>query len=158
VLGRGPWAMVPPGGGRVLSTFAIGRPSQYVAQLAVPGTPEDAALFPAQPIYELFRWISGQIVQVTNFHRVDTRQVGFSKGDVLFIGSADPFGTNRFHNCQLFRVSPLGARLRQLTNFTENQESMLGCEMGEEAGCGIIPVSQDDSRWHRVVFYSDCDP
>src|SRR5262249_44313461 len=116
-----------------------------------------AALASSVHAGELFRWIRGQIVQVTNFHRADTRPQGFSDGDLFLLASADPLGTNRFHDCQLFRLSLLGSRLRQLTHFTENQESALGCSMGEEAGCGIASVDRN-SEWHRFVFYSDCNP
>jgi hypothetical protein len=77
--------------------------------------------------------------------------------DVLFLASGDPLGTNRLRNCQLFRVSPYGGGLRQLTRFGQGFPSEEGCQLSERSGCGIAHVVHEGSA-RDYVFYSDCDP
>jgi hypothetical protein len=77
---------------------------------------------------------------------------------VLFMASADPLGTNPFHDCQIFKVSALGRHLRQLTRFGEGVPATDPCgEVADERpGCGIRL-----GNWaspHSMALYSDCDP
>jgi hypothetical protein len=98
-------------------------------------------------------------IQLTNFHYADTNLMGVRPRDVLFRASADPLGENPFHNCQLFRISPLGRGLRQVTHFDHQRRSEEGCQIGPLPGCGIREVNQHVSRASAAfVFYSDCDP
>jgi hypothetical protein len=78
---------------------------------------------------------------------------------VLFMASADPLGTNPFHDCQLFGISPLGLNLRQITRFGEGVEPIENCSyVHARPGCGIANVLQGWAPPHSLVFSSDCDP
>ena len=75
------------------------------------------------------------------------------------MASADPVGANPFRNCELFRISPLGLGLRQLTHFDQGRRSEDGCQLNPLPGCGIQALNafpSDDSR--ALLYYSDCDP
>jgi hypothetical protein len=92
--------------GRVVPTFGISNARLDIVQLAIPGVPENAAYLPTYAIREVFRVVGRNLIQLTNFRRVETQWVGARPRDVLFLASGDPLGTNRLRNCQLFRVSP----------------------------------------------------
>ena len=57
------------------------------------------------------------LLQLTNFRRIDTRDGGVDVDSqhVYFSASADPRGTNSSENCQIFSIDRLGTDLRQLT-------------------------------------------
>src|SRR6185295_16041566 len=101
-------------------------------------------LFPDVGKVEVFSLRGDDWIQLTNFGLWDTRLMGArsdaSVNAVLLMASADPLGLNPFENCQLFRVSTLGTRLRQLTRFGHGVRSQEGCFFGELPGCGIYYV------------------
>jgi hypothetical protein len=97
-------------------------------------------------------------IQLTNFNNIDTILLGAGTRNVLLWASADPLGTNPFHNCQIFRLSPLGGGLRQVTAFGEGVQSEEGCaHYDARPGCGIRSVPQDGVS-RALLMYSDCDP
>ena len=155
---------VPPGispGGQVIPTVRRGGLRYSVYGVPFPGPPANADVLPDFGAgQELFSLIAGRHpIQLTNFHYGDTIAIGLRPRDVLFMASADPLGENPFHNCELFRISPLGRGLRQLTHFDVGRRSEEGCQLGVLLGCAIKHV--DQSNYYASVanpFYSDCDP
>jgi len=143
--------------GRVVSAFGISRRGFEVARLAVPGTPEDPDIHPGETSSELFRVLGRDLIQLTNFHRTDTTYLSARPDAMLFTASGDPFGTNPFRNCQLFRTSSRGGDLRQLTRFGQGARSLDGCQIGELAGCSLAFIPGEDGQ-RAFLFYSDCDP
>ena len=96
---------------------------------------------------------------MTNFGRSETggALVDVDREHVYFEASANPLGTNRSENCQLFSIDRLGSDLRQLTFFHETTgHTDSGCRFGG-SGCALGWVSQDP-RSRTLVFYSSCDP
>jgi hypothetical protein len=123
--------------------------------------PENGDVFFDLGTVEIFREVGGRNIQLTTFHRADTVILEARKSGVLFMASGDPFGTNPSQSCQLFTVSLLGTKLRQLTRFGTGERSLKGCQnLTDAPGCSIDVVK---TPWHtidapRVLFYSDCDP
>jgi hypothetical protein len=112
-------------------------------------------------VREIFRVMpDGNRIQITNFRLSDTYGLGARRRGILLMASADPIGKNPFRNCQLFRASPLGESLRQLTHFDTGATSVEGCQIGGRAGCGIDTVTHNPNvpGSRSFVFYSDCDP
>jgi hypothetical protein len=144
------------GGGRIVQQF---RRSQrdyriFLAQFPGPAVNE----YHDGPPTDLFRDIATRYwVQLTNFRWNDTRAYVSRRSDVVFMTSADPVGENPFHNCQFFRMSPLGFGLRQVTHFNEGQRSIEGCDITIRRGCGVREVDQY-AHSPAIAFYSDCDP
>ena len=67
--------------------------------------------------------------------------------------------TANLDGTHLFRISPLGTVLRQLTRFGQGVRSLEGCAMiGETPGCPIDYVEPGAWPGRRLFFYSDCDP
>ena len=143
--------------GRLPQPFKVSRPRVNIVDLSLPGTPENVATFPQGTIRETFRVVGKQLVQLTNFRRAETRPVAVRPRDVLVFASGDTLGTNPHQNCQVFRVSPFGAGLRQLTHFDAGRVSEAGCQLSPLPGCGIEPINQE-ALSHDFAFYSDCDP
>jgi hypothetical protein len=108
---------------------------------------------------EVFILDGKRLLQLTSFRRPDTgrRFITTDRRRVFFVGAADPLGTNPSGNCQLFSVSTLGTRMRQITAFGEREHSVNGCNFGPPPGCAIWNAYQDPAT-HEVVFYSNCDP
>ncbi len=135
---------------------------RYQSQrMAFPGPSANADVLPDfGPPTELFTLrADGNLIQLTNYRYGDTNLMGIAPHDVLFMTSADPVGANPFHNCQLFRISPLGFGLRQVTRFDQEQRSEEGCQIGVLPGCGIRELNGFDSAPSPALsFYSDCDP
>ncbi len=138
--------LVPsPGGGQVLNVVRAGEPEN----------PE-----PGQPIVEVFLVNPRRsVLQLTNLRRIDTdgQFLDTAAGRVFFRASADPFGTNPQHDCQLFSIDVLGAGLRQVTFFDSAAPSIFGCAAFAPPGCGLAGAVQDPAS-RTVVFSSSCDP
>jgi hypothetical protein len=144
-------------GGTIVPTFGVNRLFVSVFDAIVPGVPENADLFPVGQIREPFRVSGEHRVQLVSLRRAETRTVAVRPRDVLLFASADPFGDNPGHNCQIFRVGPFGGGLRQLTRFGGSTISGKNCLFGVAPGCANYIVDQDESP-RDFVFYSDCDP
>lgn len=108
-------------------------------------------------VHEVFRLIEDGRIQLTDFRRKDTAVLGVRGDDVLVMGSGDPLGTNPTETCQIFRVSPRGTGLRQLTDFGNGARAEHGCFLDALPGCAITFVPQTGNS-RSLLFYSDCDP
>jgi hypothetical protein len=145
------------GEGRVVPQFRLATGGLSISRWAVPGIPQNEGPFAAvEPVKEVFRRVGKHWIQLTNFGSSDTEVLAPRPAGILVVTSTDPLGENPLRNCQIFRVSSYGERLRQLTHFG-TVRSVKGCIIGDGPGCAIHFVSQEDlSRGH--LFYSDCDP
>jgi hypothetical protein len=158
-LRAAPAPVVVPGS-RVVPIFRVtgSRGSRSPLTLFLPGPPVNPSPF-LQSIAEVFLLDGRNLLQLTNFHRVDTAAtfLGVNAQRVFFRASADPLGSNPTQNCQLFSIDSLGADLRQLTHFRQGDHSALGCGAAAPPGCAILFTVQDP-RTGTVVFMSSCDP
>jgi hypothetical protein len=130
-------------------------------------TPVNPLLRFKTQVTELFVEGDENLLQLTNFNRLDTGATLLGVGGlvtpdrqrVVFEASADPFGTNPDENCQIFSIDTLGADLRQLTTFGEGAHAEAGCfyPYPRGAGCLIYFVGLD-RRSDSLLFYSSCNP
>lgn len=121
---------------------------------------EPAHSGPPGPIQEILLVDGTNYLQLTDFQRSDTTNPTIDLHDarVLFVGSADPAGTNASNNCQLFTVDTTGARLTQISAFGEVDHSEFGCAFGPRGGgCAILIVGYEAGT-DTVLLYSSCDP
>ena len=141
--------------------FAITGDKPAAIEGNVQGQPQNDLPGGAGRITEVFATDDANLLQLTNFQRVDTGNpiVDVDRQTVYFSASADPFGTNPHENCQIFSVERLGGSLRQLTQFSEAQHSTSGCFFfyPPRVGCAAFIFSQD-TRTGALIFYSSCDP
>jgi len=147
-------------GSRVVPIFGLtGGAGADVTTLYLPGTPVNGIPDLDESIQEVFLRDGRDLLQLTNFHRVDTVSafVDVNRRRAFFQASADPFGANADGNCQLFSIGTLEQGLRQLTHFQSDGRSASGCRFGPPPGCTMGAVFQDPVT-RTVVFYSSCDP
>ncbi len=162
-LARPPSPVALPGS-QIDPRFVItgGRPAGLT--LTVPGPPVNPVLPGWQTIWEIFFYDGGQnLLQLTNFHRVDSEPFGGdARQRVFFTASADPLGTNPSNNCQIFSVASLGGDLRQLTQFHETDHATTPCLFSGRRpyGCNILPLFPlaRDADTGALLFRSTCDP
>jgi hypothetical protein len=149
-------------GSRVEPIFQIAGGAGNVASLLLPGMAMNPLLGLAS-IFEVFLIDGKNLLQLTNFRRIDTggELLSVDRRRVFFRASADPFGTNPSENCQLFSIDTLGRHLRQITHFgpSEGARSTGGCGTGRlfPPGCDVSVFIQDPVT-RTLVFYSSCDP
>jgi len=145
--------------GQVIAQFALTGRRPAVQGLFVDGTAENPMLSIRRP-RELFVAFGGNVLQLTHFNRVDVGNlpsaVSRNGERVFFSASADPFGCNPTHNCQVFSIDTLGRRLRQLTGFVEGDRSEDGCFFTPSPGCSVTIVAQDRATGTLIVD-SSCD-
>ena len=109
-------------------------------------------------ISEIFFFDGEALVQLTKFHRTDTRRnLTPDRKRVIFAASADPLQKNPTGTCQLFSIGTFATGLRQLTRFSSPEHSVLGCLQITPPGCRILPYGLEPSTG-TLVFYSTCDP
>lgn len=152
----------------VVPRFGIEGSGGRVATLALPGTPVNpypgASGFFSSLINEVFFVNGRNLVQLTDFHRVETFGLLLDprRQRVVFVASANPLhGDNPTENCQLFSIDTRGAHLRQLTHFREGDHSGVGCNGGPPpGGCSvsISTLAREDPATGTIVFDSSCDP
>jgi hypothetical protein len=154
---------VPIPGAQVLPTFQVlGRPqSAFTATLPMATTEP----LPGQ-VSEVFVQRGKDILQLTNFGRSDTNRGAIRNraGNVFFFASADPFGRNPSHTCQLFLIGSTGAHLRQITRF-----GLPGPPLAGASGCTLVvappwceieiegPATFDPTA-DVLTFDTTCDP
>ncbi len=160
-LRAAPSPVVLPGS-RVVPIFAIaGVGTSNVLSRSVPGTPRNQIPGARPTIGEVFLLNGKNLLQLTNFRRVDTfgHFLSANRQRAFFTASADPFGTNPTENCQLFSIGTLGAGLRQVTHFREGDHSVSGCAGAPlfGSGCGVILARQDPVN-STILIDSSCDP
>jgi hypothetical protein len=147
-------------GSEIVPRFAITGAQLDAATFSLDGPPMNHIPSLEDRIQEVFGRDGENLLQLTNFGRVDTADA-FATVDgqqVFFTASADPVGTNPSENCQLFSIDRLGTDLRQLTSFREAEHSARGCtNLGPPPGCNVSNVWQDTVT-QTIVFHSGCDP
>jgi hypothetical protein len=160
---------VAPPGGQVVPRFAIWGGRASIANLTLPGMAVNAIPggtgYLLSEIVEVFVASGRNLLQLTQFHRVDTFGlfVDHTAQRAFFVASADPLGSNPTQNCQLFSSDMLGAHLRQVTHFREGDHSVNGCEPSNfppPGGCAISlsTIAREDAETGTIVFDSSCDP
>jgi hypothetical protein len=150
---------VAPPGSRVVPTFGVAGLGTSLVDLSVPGTPVNPV--PGNPINEVFVQEARNLIQLTNFRRIDTEAAFLSVTGrrAFFVASADPLGTNPYGNCQMFSVGTRGSGLRQVTHFNPGSAvGDTGCRAPLRPGCIIGEFRRQDPVTKAVVFDSACDP
>ena len=146
--------------GQPIAQFALTGRRPAVQGLFVEGTPENPMLNIDKP-RELFVAFGKRVLQLTHFNRVDVGNsptaVSRNGKRVFFSASADPFGCNPTHNCQVFSIDTLGGHLRQLTRFAEGDRSDDGCFFSPAPGCHVTVAAQDRATG-TLILGSSCDP
>ena len=151
-------------GGTLIPIFQIIGAQWQVTSAAVPG--EAVNPLPGASPQEVFATDGANVLQLTNFRRVDTDDAfGFFSprdGRVYFPASADPLGTNPSHDCQMFSMEPLARDLRQVTVFHEGGDHRTACLGARRPnGCRIDfggPGLPQNPVTGSIYFSSQCDP
>jgi hypothetical protein len=147
--------------GQVIPVFGVAGRRPIVGGVFVDGTPENP-MPPVDKPRELFVAFGGKkVLQLTRLNRVDVGNLGtvVSRDGqrAYFSASADPFGCNPTHNCQLFSIDTLGRHLRQLTELRDGTESEDGCFITPLRGCPVAAFAQDRATG-SLILNSSCDP
>ena len=152
-----PVPMVAPGSA-IVPVFSITGPRPDAALFFLPGDPVNNP-GARGGIVEVFAVEGENLLQLTNFHRADTNTplLATDLQHVLFVASANPFGTNPTTNCQVFSIDRNGADLRQISSFSQGDTSNNGCFFGPPPGCAVAFLGQDQVT-QTLVTYSSCDP
>jgi hypothetical protein len=147
--------------GQVVPQFGLTGRRPAAQGLYIEGTAENPMNGMDKP-RELFVAFGKNVLQLTRFNRVDMNLpvvVSRNGERVFFSQSADPFGCNPTHNCQVFSIDTLGGHLRQLTGFQETARSEVGCFSGGGPGRGCIAgLLAQDRATGSMIFTSSCDP
>jgi hypothetical protein len=152
-----PIAALP--GSELQTTFQITGSGVSVALLTLQGSPVNGRF--SDKIQEVFVTDGHNLLQLTNFRRIDTfRPTVSADGQrVFFSASPNPLGTNPTENCQVFSIDRNGGDLRQLTDFQEAPEhSSAGCFFRPPpSGCLALLFGRD-LHSDALVLHSTCDP
>jgi hypothetical protein len=146
---------------RGVPRFEITGGRTEVLTLDLRGTPVNSVSSYPLTIFEVFLLDGKELLQLTNFRRVDTGRPFLSANGrrVFFTASADPLGANPSENCQLFSIDRVGGHLRQVTRFREGARSVNGCSNLPPPGAGCnVQVTTQDPVTRTIVFQSSCDP
>jgi len=150
----------PAAAGSVVPVFAVTGARPAVTVVGLPGPAVNST--PPAGIREVLLVDGTRLLQLTNLRRFDTGTPTMRPGGrrVFFPASADPSGTNPGQECQLFSISRLGTRLRQLTFFRTVDRAVNGCwPIPESRECEIGgSLNVQDPRTGTLVFGSTCDP
>ena len=141
---------------RILSTFGVAQlPTQLLA-LSVPGTPVNGGPG-SSTIGELFVQDGKHLLQLTNFHRVDTTPLFLNGTRTRAFFKASTEG-----NCQLFSIGTLGSALRLLTHFNPGSHAVNdpACWNTAPPNCAVAVqgLASQDPVTSAIVFDSTCDP
>ncbi len=114
-------------------------------------------LTPIQWEQEIFISDDGQLLQLTDFGKVDT---GFLQPRILPDGRIYFVSTDDNGNCQIFSVDRLGGSIRQHTEIRSNLTSQVGCfsfvfKNGCDGGCYLTPPGMTERG--TLAFISNCD-
>jgi hypothetical protein len=147
---------------QIVTTFVITGDKPAAVSIRVPGQAQNPD--PSHTtITEVFAVDGSNLLQLTNFRRVDTSAGGGTSAiidadrqTVFFAASAD-LGSNPSETCQLFSIDRLGGNPRQLTQFSAGQQTMNGCFFNRLPGCAVGFLTED-SATRTLIFYSSCDP
>jgi hypothetical protein len=152
----------PVPGAHIVPQFTVTGARSHVVQVTFPDRPAVNPVPGADAVSELFLIDGKNLLQLTDFGRIDTGGGlgGFiDRGRVVFfVASANPPpGENPGEICQLFSVSRLGGRLRQFTHLPSDGRPSHGCYGGFEAACSIGDLHVDQVTG-TVLLSSSCDP
>src|SRR5262249_46506182 len=132
-LERVPLPVAIPGS-QVVPIFGITGARRSAITVSVPCTPVNSPEPVAGPfnpgITEIFFLDGrGNLVQLTTFRRADTSYPRLTRDGqrVIFVASADPFGTNPSATCHLFSITTLPTAFPHLTHFSQPEYSVSGC-------------------------------
>ena len=146
-------------GSHVLSNFASAgaRGTVFVAAF------EDEATEPfIGPRQELVIQKNARVLQLTSFGRADTGAgvLSGTGGRIFFTASADPFGLNASHTCQVFSIDQLGGDLRQVTRWQSPIPVTGGCFFSESPACNTAVSNSQiiDPVTDTLILDSSCDP
>ena len=150
---------------RIIPTFVITGDKPTAVSLPLRGKAQNGPINGLATIGEVFVIDGLNLLQLTNFQRVDTSFnpiVDVDRQAVFFEASANPpelHDSNPFESCQIFSIDRLGGNLRQLTQFSAVQHTTNGCLFSTKRpeGCVVNQLTQD-SETRTVVFLSSCDP
>jgi len=151
-------------GGRLIPIFQIVGEWWEPTSVTLPGEAVNSRP-PFTSIVEVFVTDGANVLQLTDFGRVDTSAEFFSPRDqrVYFTASADPLGGNPSHDCQIFSIDPLTREMRQVTFFHEDGDHVAACFGGRQPnGCThIFPPgapSVQEPVTGTIYLASQCDP
>ena len=159
-------------GSHVVPTFGVTGRRTNLVRLAVPGTPVNHVPDPRVvfPITEVFLQDGKNLLQLTNFHRIDTFSAFLDTTGTraFFLASANPRKEeNPDGHCQVFSIDTLGRGLRQVTHFNSRMDRGAGDLAFGVPGCfheqcgisyGYYRGVFQDPVTKAVVFDSGCDP
>ena len=150
-------------GSRVVPTFGVTQLPTDLLSLSLAGTPVTQYPGGDLPISEVFVQAGKNVLQLTNFGRVDTYAsfLNTTRTRAFFRASADPVGRNPHGNCQLFSVNVHGGGMRQITDFNSGLPAI-------QPACSLVALFPDcgpttgwtaqDKETRAVLFQSSCDP
>lgn len=146
---------IPIPGAEVSPTFQVAAGARTVQNIVLPRQATEPR---PERVAEMFAVDGTNLLQVTNFGRSDTvgGVAGPGRRRVFFRASADPFGRNPSHACQLFSIGVLGDGLRQLTRFASGAPTD-GCFTFPPPSCGASGVILFDPVTQALVFEETCD-
>src|SRR5262245_58768654 len=149
-------------GSRVVPTFGVTQLPTDLLSLSVAGTPVTQYPGGDLPISEIFVQAGKNLLQLTNFGRVDTSAMvlNATRTRAFFRASADPVGRNPYGNCQLFSVNVHGGGMRQVTDFNSGLPAIQpACSLvAPFPNCGTMGWTVQDKETRAVLFASSCDP
>jgi hypothetical protein len=160
-----PKATLGPGA-QIIPTFGVTGRRMNLLRLGIPGTPTGPPTLPLGspfPITEAFVQDGKNLLQLTNFRRVDTFAafLAADRKTAVFLASADPDprGTNAHENCQLFSVNVLGGVPRQITHLDPGFRvpSGPGCYLPFGIGYGIFRAVSQYPVTRTIVFDTTLD-
>ncbi len=147
--------------GAVIPEFAVAGKGTSILPVHFPDrTPVDG--YQGDPfVREEFVLDGPRVVQLTTFGFRDTGFVStIGRNRLYFSASANPdHNQNPQGICQIFSVSPLGGRLRQITHFPEDGRPKNGCRpiFLQPSACTMEGLAADPVTG-ALVFRSSCDP
>ena len=147
---------------RIVPHFAITTARQQILLVTFPDErPVNSAFGGA--VTELFLSYGKNLLQLTNFDRVDTgAALSVARDRLFFIASANlPPGENPAGICQIFSINTRGGGLRQVTHLPpDGPPPDTGCL---NVGPGVCTIDRNfgvvtDRVTGTVLFGSSCDP
>jgi hypothetical protein len=155
-------------GGSVIPVFEIIGAEWYATFADQPRDREPENPFSDLSAYEIFVQDGRNVLQLTDYNRVDTAShppfFGTFDGRAYFTSSADPLGTNPDYDCQIFSEDALSRDLRQVTSFHSGRDhraevACFGVSLAPgTCRIGFTSPTSQDSATGTLYFRSQCDP
>jgi hypothetical protein len=154
-------------GSQVIPSFGIAGRGTNLVRISTSDTPIGPPVRPPAdfPVSEVFVQEGDNLLQLTRLYHVDTFPgfVSVGRTRAFFLSSADPLGTNRHGNCQIFSIDTLASpmSMRQVTHFDVGDLTrvILGCACQNcGIGYGYYKVIFQDPVTQAIVFSAAHDP